>query len=85
VQKFWVKSLLFSPTILGLFMVALPAMSAEITVSQAPAQNQPSSSRSAQTIGQVTSVSQLSDVKLTDWAFAALQSLVERYGCIAGS
>jgi hypothetical protein len=33
---------------------------------------------------QVTSVSQLSDVKPTDWAFAALQSLVERYGCIAG-
>ncbi|HEY9825005.1 MAG TPA: iron uptake porin [Stenomitos sp.] len=35
-------------------------------------------------IGQVTSVSQLSDVQPTDWAFQALQSLVERYGCIAG-
>ncbi|MEG4343098.1 iron uptake porin [Microcoleus sp. A003_D6] len=35
-------------------------------------------------IEQVTSVSQLSDVKPTDWAFQALQSLVERYGCIAG-
>jgi S-layer homology domain len=35
-------------------------------------------------IAQVTSVSQLSDVKPTDWAFTALQSLVERYGCIAG-
>jgi Carbohydrate-selective porin, OprB family/S-layer homology domain len=34
--------------------------------------------------GQVTSVSQLSDVKPTDWAFQALQSLVERYGCIVG-
>ena len=33
---------------------------------------------------QVTSVSQLSDVKPTDWAFQAVQSLVERYGCIAG-
>ncbi|MEK0180331.1 MAG: porin [Oscillatoriales cyanobacterium] len=33
---------------------------------------------------QVTSVSQLSDVRPTDWAFGALQSLVERYGCIAG-
>jgi len=32
----------------------------------------------------VTSVSQLSDVQPTDWAFTALQSLVERYGCIAG-
>jgi len=35
-------------------------------------------------IAQVTSVSQLSDVQPTDWAFQALQSLVERYGVIAG-
>lgn len=35
-------------------------------------------------MGQVTSVSQLSDIQPTDWAFGALQSLVERYGCIAG-
>ncbi len=35
-------------------------------------------------VAQVTSVSQLSDVQPTDWAFQALQSLVERYGCIAG-
>lgn len=32
----------------------------------------------------VTSVSQLSDVQPNDWAFVALQSLVERYGVIAG-
>lgn len=32
----------------------------------------------------VTSVSQLSDVRPTEWTFTALQSLVERYGCIAG-
>jgi hypothetical protein len=32
----------------------------------------------------VTSVSQLTDVQPTDWAFQALQSLVERYGCIVG-
>ena len=35
-------------------------------------------------LDQVTSVSQLSDVKPTDWTFQALQSLVARYGCIAG-
>ncbi len=35
-------------------------------------------------VSSVTSVSQLSDVRPTDWAFTALQSLVERYGCIAG-
>jgi Carbohydrate-selective porin, OprB family/S-layer homology domain len=34
--------------------------------------------------GQVTNVNQLRDVAPTDWAFEALQSLVERYGCIAG-
>jgi hypothetical protein len=39
---------------------------------------------SSDSMSQVTSVSQLSDVKPTDWAFEALQSLVERYGCIAG-
>jgi hypothetical protein len=33
---------------------------------------------------QVTGVNQLQDVAPTDWAFEALQSLVERYGCIAG-
>jgi hypothetical protein len=32
----------------------------------------------------VNSVSELSDVQPNDWAFQALQSLVERYGCIAG-
>ncbi|MBL1175486.1 iron uptake porin [Pantanalinema sp. GBBB05] len=43
--------------------------------------------RSAETdeaMTQVTSVSQLTDVRPTDWAFQALQSLVERYGCIVG-
>jgi hypothetical protein len=39
---------------------------------------------SVSSLDQVTSVSQLSDVQPTDWAFQALQSLVERYGCIAG-
>jgi Carbohydrate-selective porin, OprB family/S-layer homology domain len=38
----------------------------------------------ADSIDQVTSVSQLTDVRPTDWAFQALQSLVERYGCIVG-
>ncbi|BAZ68086.1 S-layer region-like protein [Fischerella sp. NIES-4106] len=50
-------------------------------------QSSPKSGTSSETsdkIAQVTSVSQLSDVQPTDWAFQALQSLVERYGCIAG-
>ena len=32
----------------------------------------------------LTSVSELSDVEPTDWAFEALRSLIERYGCISG-
>ncbi|MEH1785537.1 MAG: iron uptake porin [Nostoc sp.] len=35
-------------------------------------------------MSQVTSVSELQDVQPSDWAFGALQSLVERYDCIAG-
>ena len=35
-------------------------------------------------LGQVPSVRQLSDVNPTDWAYEALQSLVQRYGCISG-
>lgn len=33
---------------------------------------------------QVTSISQLSDVRPSDWAYQALSSLIERYGCVAG-
>ncbi|NJL57096.1 iron uptake porin [bacterium] len=43
-----------------------------------------SSEDNSDRLGQVTSISQLSDVQPTDWAFQALQSLVERYGVIAG-
>jgi porin len=35
-------------------------------------------------MNQFTSVHELADVKPTDWAAQALQSLVERYGCITG-
>lgn len=38
----------------------------------------------ADPMGQVTNISQLRDVQPTDWAYEALRSLVERYGCIAG-
>lgn len=38
----------------------------------------------ADPMGQVTNVTQLRDVQPTDWAYEALRSLVERYGCIAG-
>ncbi len=34
---------------------------------------------------QITSISQFSDVQPTDWAYQALSSLVERYGCVNGT
>lgn len=37
-----------------------------------------------ETIEQVTSVAELKDVQPTSWAYEALHSLVERYGCIVG-
>ena len=33
---------------------------------------------------QVTSISQFSDIRPTDWAYQALSNLIERYGCVAG-
>ncbi len=36
------------------------------------------------TVSQVSSVSELTDVDPNQWAFQALKSLVERYGCIEG-
>ena len=35
-------------------------------------------------MSQVTNVNQLRDVSPTDWAYEALRSLVDRYGCISG-
>ncbi len=35
-------------------------------------------------LSQVTNVNQLRDVSPADWAYEALRSLVDRYGCIAG-
>ncbi|WP_242065740.1 iron uptake porin [Nostoc paludosum] len=46
--------------------------------------NDPGVADSDDPMFQVNSVSQLEDVQPSDWAFGALQSLVERYGCIAG-
>jgi BMFP domain-containing protein YqiC len=54
----------------------------DFLTAQVPALDKPQ--QNSNQARQVTSVSQLSDVQPTDWAFQALQSLVERYGCIAG-
>ena len=64
-----------------LLLITYPA-SAEITDSSTI--NQSRSLENTSEMNQVTNVNQLSDVQPTDWAFQALQLLVERYGCIAG-
>ena len=74
------RLLLIAPAMLGIAIVSAisPAAANEVSVASLTDGNKTAD------LGQVTSVSQLSDVKPTDWAFQALQSLVERYGCIAG-
>jgi hypothetical protein len=68
------------PQELSNFNLAYPAIASASTSTDLISANP----ISADSMNQVTSVSQLSDVQPTDWAFQALQSLVERYGCIAG-
>ncbi|AFY44202.1 iron uptake porin [Nostoc sp. PCC 7107] len=81
INSFW-NVLKVSPAVLAATVLAAnSALAGEVneqvtTVTQLAAQ--------PDSMGQVTSVSQFSDVQPTDWAFQALQSLVERYGCIAG-
>jgi len=85
-----------APTVTAPVQQSLPKLPESVAQTAAPQAQNPAttlqqlsqySSEGAadgETQGQVTSVSQLSDVRPTDWAFQALQSLVERYGCIAG-
>ena len=67
------KQLMLAPVALGM-VAPVAASAADLNIA---AVNQYSSE-------QVTSVSQLSDVQPTDWAYQALSNLVERYGCVAG-
>src|SRR6476469_7474728 len=90
------RSLLMSPFIFGLLVAAGTSAIASEGLKQAQVTGNRSATQLVQpeidanasieagALDQVTSVSQLSDVQPTDWAFQALQSLVERYGCIAG-
>jgi Carbohydrate-selective porin, OprB family/S-layer homology domain len=67
------NAIVTNPEVLESSITVLPAIP-----SQSPETN------SDQSMAQVNSVSQLSDVQPINWAFQALQSLVERYGCISG-
>ncbi|MEM9976709.1 MAG: iron uptake porin [Cyanobacteria bacterium P01_D01_bin.2] len=50
----------------------------------ATAETNPALDNSTIQLAQVTSVSELSDVLPSDWAYTALQRLVEEYGCLEG-
>jgi hypothetical protein len=67
------KQLMLAPVALGM-VAPVAANAADLNMA---AVNQYSSE-------QVTSVTQFSDVRPTDWAYQALSNLVERYGCVAG-
>ncbi|MEH2122958.1 iron uptake porin [Nostoc sp.] len=82
-KRFW-NLFKVSPIVLAAtFLVANNALAAEVN-EQVTNVGELSEAQESNDMSQVTSVSQFSDVQPTDWAFQALQSLVERYGCIAG-
>jgi len=88
-MNYLTRALFMSPALLAAVALTAQAAPASIGTIQSNATvNIPSVTDLAEShdlsLDQVTSVSQLSDVQPTDWAFQALQSLVERYGCIAG-
>jgi hypothetical protein len=68
-----IKQLMLAPVALG--MLAPAAQAADLNMVGV------SQYASAE---QVTSVTQFSDVRPTDWAYQALSNLVNRYGCVAG-
>ena len=68
------KTLLLAPAALGLL--------SPLAANAAP--NIASLDKYAAADEQVTSISQFSDVKPTDWAYQALSNLIEKYGCVAG-
>ncbi|MEH2403768.1 iron uptake porin [Nostoc sp.] len=82
-KRFWNLFKVSPVIVVATFFVANSALAAEVNeqvTNVAPL----SEAQDSNSMSQVTSVSQFSDVQPTDWAFQALQSLVERYGCIAG-
>ncbi len=55
-----------------------------MTIAASPAWSQSAIESNSDPMDQVNSVSELSDVRPGDWAFQAVQSLVERYGVLTG-
>ena len=87
-QKFWLQILLLGSAILTWHCLSYQSFAAPVNQStkvtnRVEVTSAQISIADTNYLSQLTSVSQLSDVQPTDWV-QALQSLVERYGCIAG-
>ena len=92
------KSQLLSSTILGTILIIFSPLMAKAQVTSAdngsPKTNETnqlfeqlnkySQENGGNSFSQVTNVNQLRDVSPADWAYEALRSLVDRYGCIVG-
>ncbi len=82
--------LLVAPTVAGFVLVSSFSASAQsVSGSDSSSQllnqiNTYSQEGKNRSRNQVTNVNQLRDVSPTDWAYEALRSLVDRYGCISG-
>jgi len=89
-SKIFRNLLLLSPVVAGLVLSSQISASAQ-SISSAEYDNQLleqinnySQDNKTNSQNQVTNVNQLRDVSPTDWAYEALRSLVDRYGCISG-
>ena len=76
-QKVW-WTLFVSPVICAVILTKSQNVVAQVTTSEIGLYNQQIE------LEQVTNVNQLRDISPTDWAYEALRSLVDRYGCIVG-
>ena len=89
-SKFIHRLLLVAPAVAGWVVGSqLPTSAQSISDADSNSQllnqiNNYSQEGKAKSRNQVTNVNQLRDVSPTDWAYEALRSLVDRYGCIAG-
>jgi hypothetical protein len=61
-----------------------PQISSSFSEDRVPRNTQLQDGIISDPLSQLTKVSELRDVSPTDWAYEALRSLVERYGCIVG-
>lgn len=61
--------------------LAAPAISSELSLAE---MHRYTAGRASPVPGQAASIHQFSDLRPTDWAYQALGTLIERYGCVAG-